>query len=199
VPGYVQWLQQSNLNSAYEYHNLFLKILQWRSPNERWALKAPVHLFSFKELLNQYPDANIIHIHRDPLKTLPSYLSMAKTIWSKFSDTKIEPRDLAVKTLSLHVDSIAKAFKKRGAATINNLYDLRYTNLVNDPVAAVKDIYKHFDLNMNMAHERRMNIWLQDNPQHKHGKHQYSLEMFDLSSDEVRESFSEYIKFQPSL
>jgi hypothetical protein len=37
-----------------------------------------------------------------------------------------------------------------------------------------------------------MTAWLADNPQHKHGRHRYSLEQFGLTPDAVTERLGDY-------
>ena len=48
----------------------------------RWVLKAPSHLGQLRTLFAVYPDARVIQIHRDPLKTVPSTISLMGTIRS---------------------------------------------------------------------------------------------------------------------
>lgn len=191
IPGYCKWFIQSNKRSAYEYHNLLLKLLQWRSPNERWILKAPVHLFGLRELLIQYPDAQLIFIHRNPMDSLASFISMFHTLQSTFTNMAATS-DLAELALSLYSYIINNVLVKENSPAIKNRYDLRYDDLVKDPASSVKHIYRHFGLNTGSAYEQRMQVWLRNNPQHKHGKHVYSLESFGLQPQEVMEQLGVY-------
>jgi hypothetical protein len=191
VPGYMKWLSQCNLQTAYEYHNLFLKLLQWRNPKERWILKSPIHMFGLRALLNQYPDANIIFIHRDPLISLASSLNLNKTVLSIFSDS-VNPHALAEEKLAMHIRTADNLLKIRSTASDANIYDLYYVDLIKDPVNAVKCCYKHFGIKTGNAHEKRMNIWLRDHPQHKYGKHRYSLQSFGIDPKTARQCFNRY-------
>ena len=46
----------------------------------RWVLKAPSHLSQLRTLFEVYPDARVVQIHRDPLKSVPSTISLMGTI-----------------------------------------------------------------------------------------------------------------------
>ena len=63
-----------------------LKILQWKNPRKRWLLKAPEHQVHLDTLLAVYPDARIVHTHRDPLKSMSSATSIMGTFYSMRSD-----------------------------------------------------------------------------------------------------------------
>ena len=68
VPSYKDWVfHEADMGPAYRYHRLFLQYLDSGFPAERWVLKSPSHLWSLGPLLQEYPDALIIHTHRDPL------------------------------------------------------------------------------------------------------------------------------------
>ena len=65
-----------DMTPAYEYLAKLLKLLEWQRPARRWVLKTPAHLPFLDVLLSVLPEARIIHTHRDPAETLPSYCSM---------------------------------------------------------------------------------------------------------------------------
>ena len=46
LPSYGQWLEQADLQPAYDTHRRVLQLLQWRMPAERWQLKSPAHLMA---------------------------------------------------------------------------------------------------------------------------------------------------------
>ena len=70
--------------------------------------------------------------------------------------------------------------------------DVRYADLVSDPVGTVRDIYEFHGYEYSSEMEAEMRRWLAENRQHKHGTHKYSLEEFGLEAAAVRRDFSEY-------
>jgi hypothetical protein len=191
VPAYKEWYYSCDMNSAYAYHKLLLQLLQWRLPNEGWVLKNPGHLPWLDFLLDQYPDAQIIFTHRDPLKVIASASSLASTVFSMGSD-KIDSKKIAAnyfKELAMEMD---KAMEKRKSLNPESFYDLRFRDLIADPIGAVKRIYEYFGRKVSPGHERRMQVWIRDNPPGKRGRHHYSVEDFGLDPAEVRERFNDY-------
>ena len=70
-----------------------------------------------------------------------------------------------------------------------------YQSLVQDPINAMKKIYDHFNIPFTKDAENAMELYLKDNPQHKHGKHEYSLEKFGISKDDVKTNFKQYLEY----
>ena len=67
-----------------------------------------------------------------------------------------------------------------------------YFNLMSNPVQEVKKIYCHFGLPFSSEMETAVKTWLTNNPQHKHGKHEYSTQQFGLELETIRKKFAFY-------
>ena len=65
--------------------------------------------------------------------------------------------------------------------------------MVKDPLASVKDIYFNFGWEMTQEAEESMKSHVQENRQHKLGKHTYSLADFGISENDLKETMPEYI------
>src|SRR5262245_64018838 len=76
VPRFERWLMRSDMAEPYAYHRLQLQHIVWRIPAERLVLKDMLHLYFLPELLREYPDANVIILHRDPFEQVPSAISL---------------------------------------------------------------------------------------------------------------------------
>ncbi len=91
VPGYRQWLNSADFTPAYDNLHRMLKLLQWQKQQRgetrnRWVLKTPAHLGYLNELLVTFPDAHVVHMHRDPADTIPSGASLNTTLWRMHAD-----------------------------------------------------------------------------------------------------------------
>jgi hypothetical protein len=74
------------------------------------------------------------------------------------------------------------------------IYDLRYKDLVGNPVTAVRGIYERFGWDFTPQPEAGIRAWLAANPADKHGKHHYRLEDFGLTENSVRDVYADYIQ-----
>ena len=73
-------------------------------------------------------------------------------------------------------------------------YDMRFSDFVGDQFGAVEKIYRSFDLPMSEEAARGMRAFIDDNPQGKHGAHQYTPEEFGVDPAKVRDEFQSYIE-----
>lgn len=77
VPGFRDYYLSSDQTPHYLYMRDALKAIAWQYPGgERWMLKSNQHSEQLGPLLAAYPDAIVVMIHRDPLATLQSLLTM---------------------------------------------------------------------------------------------------------------------------
>lgn len=193
VPSYQRWMENNDLGPGYAYHRRVLQHLQWHHRGERWVLKAPAHVFGIEEIFATYPDAGIIHLHRDPLEVTASLASLTLAIYSAFAEPD-DPTPIVrelVETLHTGVDRYCRAFD-RDPARQRRFLDVHYREITADPIATVRRIYEHFGLRLGDRAETRMRRFLADNPQGKHGTHRYSLEQFGIDGKAEAERFQSY-------
>jgi hypothetical protein len=87
VPSYQAWVDDADMRSTYEYHKRFLQHVQSGGvPGERWVLKSPAHLNKIDTLLDVFPDARIVHTHRDPIRVCASVASLTAMLRSAGTD-----------------------------------------------------------------------------------------------------------------
>lgn len=146
---YAEWLAtKADHGIAYAFHRCFLQHLQSHYRAERWALKAPAHMFYLHTLLNEYPDARVIITHRDLMKVLPSIASMATALNRIFSDpATVDPIAIGRKVVHLLVDGVRHTMETRDRlAKPHQFCDVLYADLRSHPVETVERIYAHFEI-----------------------------------------------------
>ena len=92
VPTYSAWLRDVDQRPAYRYFRRLIQLLLWQRQG-RWLGKTPHHLENLDALLEVFPDARIIHTHRDPVRVVASFCSMISHGRGLFSD-HIDPREV---------------------------------------------------------------------------------------------------------
>lgn len=198
VPTYSQWLLDQDLRSAYQEYRQQLQLLSWAKVGAEhqphWVLKAPAHIFALDSLLETFPDAAIVYLHRDPIEVLPSCCSLATLGRSRFTD---HPQPLDPPAIGRHwlevlsegirrADGVCQQVQDAGG---QGVYHLQYRDLLRDPLGQIRQIYDYFGYAMGDAFEAKIHGWIQANPQHKRGVHRYSLEQFGLDPQQVNAAF----------
>ncbi len=198
LPEYSKWLIEQPMKPFYERHKKQLQLLQFKNPGERWILKSRNHLYSLNPLMQVYPDAFIIQIHRDPLETIASAISLSMASLLLLHD-KVDPEKIGLEILEWIGLSIDQAMIERTKAESNpdskvKFIDIYYKDLVTNPLGQIRLIYDFCDLEWSETVEQKMNTFLSENRQHKHGIHNYTLEQFKLTEGQILERFATYNK-----
>ena len=192
VPSYNAWLRQCDMVPAYRYFRSVLQLLQWRMSEEHWTLKSPHHLFHVDALLKVFPDACIVHTHRDMAKAIGSSCSLMTTL-RQMNSRHADPEAIGSAVFGELATGVDRAVEVRKRADAGRFFDVHYRDLIADPKGQVRKIYDYFGYPFDEQMSAGMDHWLNENRQHKHGVHRYSLEQFGLSTHQIRERFAEYI------
>jgi hypothetical protein len=193
VPTYQAYLAKADQRPAYRYHQRFLQTLQQRERGERWLLKAPSHLFQLRALFAVYPEARVIQTHRDPLKTIPSSLSLMGTLkWMRceVSDPAAGAESTAAGYATIYRRQIEQ--RARGELPDDRFVDVRYADLLADPGGAVERIYAALGWRFAPALREAVIDYIARKPRGAHGVHRYSLEEMGLDPVVERKRFAFY-------
>ena len=193
VPTYQAYLAKADHRPAYRYHQRFLQTLQQRERGERWLLKAPSHLFQLRALFAVYPEARIIQTHRDPLKTIPSSLSLMGTLkWMRCEES--DPAAGAESTAAGYATIYRRQIEQRARGELpdDRFVDVRYADLLADPGGTVERIYAAFGWRFAPALRQAVVDYVARKPRGAHGVHRYSLEEMGLDPAVERKRFAFY-------
>jgi hypothetical protein len=194
-PKYLAWQQEQDMGEAYAFYKLQLQILQRNFPPAHWVLKASDHLPNLGVLLSTFPDACIVHLHRDPKEVVPSCCNITIK-WLGMTNTLDDDvvAEIPQQMMDDFLLDIERAVAARKRADPRNFFDLHYRDLIKDPVGVIRQIYEYFGYAFSEEFKARIVKWLDENPKEKHGIHRYSLEQFGLTPDSVTKHFAAYCR-----
>ena len=197
IPTYNAWLEQRDLTPIYRHLKFLLQLLQFKFDNPHWVLKSPGHLRGLDSLLNVFPDACIVHLHRDPLEMLPSWCSFS--YFSRALTAKnVDPHAIGREWLhhwAHRMETVETVRRRRSAEII----DVAYRELIADPIAVTQRICQQAGRPITPAAQTRMQQFIAERPQHKFGKHRYSLAQFGLDRSQIESAFVSYLDIYRGL
>ncbi|MDP9182580.1 MAG: sulfotransferase, partial [Actinomycetota bacterium] len=192
VPSYWAWLRAQDMAPAYAYEKEFLKHLQSGGHRgEHWVLKTPCHLMWLDALLEVFPDALLVHTHRNPATVLASVSSLMSTIRSAVSDS-VDPVAIGREQLDAWTWGMQRVMAVRDRLPADRVVDVQFEDTVAHPVETVEKVYAHLGLDYTPAVADGVRDYLAANPRDKHGTHTYTLEEFGLDKAEVDGAFTAY-------
>jgi len=123
----------------------FLQTITVRNP-QRLVLKSPPHTCRIKVLKEMFPDAHFIHIVRNPYVVFPSTVNMWKSLYRKQGLQTPTFEGLEDYVFETFTRMYAKLEETRHLVDDGHFHELRYEDLVRDPIGEMRDLYAHLDL-----------------------------------------------------
>jgi hypothetical protein len=176
--------------SQYEIHKMMLQHLQYGAPTRRWILKGVTHQHRLPALLDAYPDAVFVWIHRDPLQAIASRFELQSQIYAAISGTFDRPAFAA----SLVEQSVAHfvAASETPYAEDSRIHHVVYKDFTADPFRAIHGIYDSAGFPFTQPFDLAMRTWSAANPSNRFGAFTYSVEALGVNLDAVDAKLQPY-------
>jgi hypothetical protein len=187
ITRYMDWfisLPDERLEAACRDVRRQMHVMKSDAPESRWVGKSTGHALFGRGLMRAFPDACVVQLLRDPVEAVPSVCSLAAALRSVFSD-EVDPSDMGREALDMYVVAIERNREMREAPPPATFCEVRYENLVADPIGVVRRIYDSAHMEMNEEVERGLRRYVAAHPQHKGGVHRYTPEGFGLTREEI--------------
>ncbi|MBO9376176.1 sulfotransferase [Sphingomonas histidinilytica] len=188
LPDYRRWWYEADEEPSYRRYKDNLRLMGARARDRTWLLKNPSHSYGMDAMLRVFPDARVVVLHRNPVETIASGASLIWRNGQLFEKAETGP---------IRLDIFARAVERMREARERHpgvaVLDVHYRDLIADKLGTVRRIYRHFGLTLGAEAEAAMQAFIGDNPQGKHGRHDYSSGEFGITDDQVRERFADYI------
>jgi Sulfotransferase family len=175
-------------------HRRQLQLLQWRSPERRWALKYPNHVLAMDAILKVYPDASFVMTHRDPVQTLASIAKLTLTL----RGTRYAHVDAArvgrqmLRFVRCHIDRIL-AFCRSPAG--QRVVHVDYYRVIDDPATVMSEVHAGLGIDSPRSVRDAVARWRASNPKNARGSNPYSLQQFSIDPDEAAALYGDYMRF----
>ena len=204
TPSFTGW-QLENLDTlgrVYRLHRRMLQTFQHDSGDgerdgatpRRWLLKSPGHLSTLGALFGEYPDARVIHTHRDPRRFIASLVSLLAVLRFMRSDRdeRLTLGPIMEMTYQLFLEQVI-AQRTDGTLPNDQIVDTHFLELMSDPVAMLHRVYDQLGYAWPKGHDRAIAGYLDAKPKAKHGVHTYSFADLGLDERHVRATFAPYV------
>ncbi|MEC3948188.1 sulfotransferase family protein [Sphingobium sp. HWE2-09] len=193
VPSFAQWLNGYDQSKGHEDFKTILQYLQWQDPSRRgakWILKSPSNLPYAELAATSFPDALLIMTHRDPLQTVPSYVSMQAALY-KLSATVTDSQvgEFWFRRLTEWMTMFEAARARIGE---DRFIDIDYKAVGKDPMTQAQRVLSRIGIPVDDRLEAALNEFLAGNKREQRPMHDYSLERFGLDEDAIKQAFAGY-------
>jgi hypothetical protein len=193
VFGYLEWYRSLDMAGPYRSYRQQLEWFQAETPDRRLTLKAPVHTPHLDALVANVPEALLVQTHRNPVEVLASMCSLMLSVHSLVSEELDVPRMIERNLAMMDL------FQDRSMAIRDRLpdgavFDVRYDELLADPVDVVRRIHAHFSLPFDGEAEARLRSYAALHPQGHKGVHRYASSDLGVDLDALRARYRPYVE-----
>jgi hypothetical protein len=137
-PGVLAWWKRTYLH--------FLRAVALRNPGRRLVLKSPPHSCRIQVLQQLFPGALFVHIVRDPFVVYPSTVNLWKTLYRTHGLQKPTFAGLEEHVFATGLHLYKRLEEARPLVDPSRFYELRYEDLVRDPLGQLRQLYEHLAL-----------------------------------------------------
>jgi hypothetical protein len=119
----------------------FLEACAWRDPRPP-VLKSPAHTARLTVLTEMFPRARFVHIVRDPRDVIPSTVLTVLALADVFGLNHPDPAEVEALAFDWHERLHRRLEEARPLLDPARFVELRYEDLVADPLGAMRRIYE---------------------------------------------------------
>jgi hypothetical protein len=170
----------------------YLKKLTWKM-QAPLILKSPPHTCRIKLLLQMFPQAKFVHIHRNPFDVFPSSQKTFRVNFDLHRLQRDQVSDLDEWILRKYRQMYEVFFEERELIPAGNFHEVCYEELELDPIGQVRGIYEALDLPNFSQVEARLQNYVDSIAGYQKNQHpELSAELRQRISREWRASIEEW-------
>lgn len=137
------------------YHRLLQKVA-WHTGHSRLLSRNAAHTGRVRQLLELFPHAKFIHLHRNPYCVFAAQDQKWRSLCGLWALQTPNIDQLVTDTINLYPVLMKRFFAERALIPKEQLADVRYDELLANPVSTLRRVYSELDLSEFECLEERL-------------------------------------------
>jgi hypothetical protein len=131
-----------------EWKAAFVMLLKKLTMNDGrpTIIKSPPNTGRIRMLLEIFPGAKFVHIHRDPYTVYQSTRHLHVSSWKNFAFQKPDEDELRERILRSYVEMMDAFFEERSLIPEGHFAEISFNDLESDPLGQIEQIYRQLEL-----------------------------------------------------
>jgi hypothetical protein len=189
---YAVWLRTQDWKPAFRYHRKQIQLLTAAHPARRLILKHPGYLGYLDDLLDVYPNARVLWLHRDPVESVASGCNLCAVARSTMTDS-VDLKHIGRSIVNATLWRFERGMRAKVRQAPDRMLDVRYGEFVRDPMATAARIYEWLGFPVTAEVEAAFGAYLKRNREERgRYRNDYTLEAFGLDAASLRLKFCDY-------
>ncbi|GGG58131.1 sulfotransferase family protein [Bizionia arctica] len=185
-------IKEKQLDKWKNEYKLLIKKAIKNTNKERFLSKNPPNTGRVKELLQMFPNARFIHIHRNPVEVFLSTQNFFNKMMPHLQLQNISKEVVDNHIVQVYKDLMSDYLEQRDLIPKNHLVEIKFDEFEINPIDEVKRIYS--DLGINGYQEALPNIeaYLSSMKSYKKNTHTIKESQMNVLKNEWRFSMEEW-------
>jgi hypothetical protein len=197
VPSYHSWMAAQDETRAYQELKLWLKVLQYQSPQNsgrKWLLKSVHHFIgrNLRTMFRTFPDARAIMTHRRMDEVIPSLCSVQSMHLRQSGASSFDQREMGKRLIGQYLPAFEDMIAVRREMPSSRFVDLQYRSLLSNPIGEFCRILESIGVPAAPQDVAAATTWMAANGRDTHPRHRYTPEEFGTSREELSDTFKFY-------
>lgn len=156
-------------------------------------LKSPESTARIPLLLDLFPNAKFINIHRNPIDVFKSTKNLYQKVFKQSYFHNVSDEHLKERILKVYKEMYNAYFKSVNLISNKNFMDISYEELVDSPLKTIQSIYTHLNLELNETTKSKIEQYLNSIKDYKQNRYSdLDEKTIELLYDEWFESFKSW-------
>lgn len=139
------------------YHHLLQKVA-WHTGHSRLLSRNAAHTGRVRQLLEMFPKAKFIHLHRNPYRVFAAQAPKWKSLCGLWALQMPNIAQLVEDSIRLYPVLMKRFFAERQLIPAGQLVEVRYEELLANPVSTLRRVYSELDLPGFEGLEERLTV-----------------------------------------
>jgi len=145
----------------------FIKMVMFANKGKQLLSKNPPNTARITTLLELFPEAKFIHIYRSPYLVYLSTKKMRRNVLDKLALQNASQEDIEHQVIQNYIRLLNSYFDQKEQIPNDNLVEIKYEDLISDPLGQVKHIYSTLKIPGFKYAEPEMRTYLDNQSEYK--------------------------------
>ena len=167
-----------------QHYKLLIKKAIKNTKGNRFLSKNPPNTGRIKVLLEMFPDAKFIHIHRNPIEVFLSTQNFHNKMLPPLQLQQITSEEISVNIQEVYKKIMKDYFKQKEMIPSKNLIEISFEELETKPLETLKNIYSKLNLEGFNEVEPEFKKYISSLKSYKKNKHTIKRQQLDILLNE---------------
>ncbi len=185
-------IEKKQLEAWKSDYKLLIKKALKNTGKKIFLSKNPPNTGRVQLLLEMFPNAKFIHIHRNPIEVFLSTQKFFTKMLPHLQFQSIDKKDIDQMIISLYKNLMQDYFEQKKHIPSDQLFEISFQQLEEKPMLILEELYQNLDIQGFKQERPNFEKYLKSVSQYKKNNHQ-------INKDQLNELLTEWAFFMDAL